>query len=143
VEQGKMTTDQKGLLSIGLTAALLGAAVLWARRYDQRGEFGRAQKPKRARYWRRQAERERKTLEKMKSRAGTAGRSLYQHAGLAGGDSRVYRVEFTEEWRPKLLQTVRIVAEGKLSRAEIRERMTDKGIPSQVQIVKIRSEAID
>jgi hypothetical protein len=43
-------------------------------------QLGRAQKPKRARYWRRREEREQRALEKMKSRAGTSGRSLYQHA---------------------------------------------------------------
>jgi len=58
-------------------------------------------------------------------------------------EPRVYWVDYVTEIQPKMTQTARIVAESKLSKAELKAKMIEHDISSTARIVKIRSEAID
>ncbi len=57
--------------------------------------------------------------------------------------SRVYWVDYITKFRSKTISTIRIVADGKLSRAELKAIMVDHEVPANAKIVKVRSEAID
>jgi hypothetical protein len=62
---------------------------------------------------------------------------------MARERSRVYWVDYTTKSHPKTISTIRIVADGKLSRVELKDIMVDHEVPANAKIVKVRSEAID
>jgi hypothetical protein len=58
-------------------------------------------------------------------------------------DPRIYWVDFTEEHTGQTVHTRRIVADNKMSRAELKATMIERGDSSTLKIVKVRSERID
>jgi hypothetical protein len=52
----------------------------------------------------------------------------------------VYWVDFVTEGDPKTVLTTRVIAEGKISRDELREKIYDHGGPKVIVIKRVRSE---
>lgn len=63
--------------------------------------------------------------------------------GARSNDPRVYEVTYVEAWAPKRTTTARIVADTRLSKAELLAKLLERdGVSPDLKIVKVRSEAI-
>jgi hypothetical protein len=61
---------------------------------------------------------------------------------FAGADSRVYWVDYVEAYAPNRPMTMRIVADTRLSKAELRAKLLERDVSPDMKITKVRSEAI-
>jgi len=59
---------------------------------------------------------------------------------MGRNSNRVYWVDFVTEGDTKTVLTTRVIAEGKISREELREKIYDHGGPKNVIIKRVRSE---
>ena len=59
-----------------------------------------------------------------------------------GADPRVYWVDYFEDYAPNRRMTIRIVADDRLSKAELRAKLLERDVSPNMKIVKVRSEAI-
>lgn len=58
--------------------------------------------------------------------------------------NRIYWVDYTtEQFTGNTVHTIRIVTDGKVSRAELKSRMADRDVSQTAKIVKVRSEITD
>ena len=58
-------------------------------------------------------------------------------------DPRIYWVDYTEEHTGQTVHTMRIVADNKMSRAELKAVMIERQASPTLKIVKVRSERMD
>ena len=153
-----MTDELKSVLAIALPVGVLlvGAMVIYGPGARLEGARSRARRRRGPRARRRRVlarsqardVAEAARWQKAQEQAERAQAALMRHfgpqrnLGAASNDPRVYEVTYVEAWAPKRTTTARIVADTRLSKAELLAKLLERDVSPDTKIVKVRSEAI-